>query len=104
MVDLKWEGKPLDVQPSQWYTVMVPTVRAVLLDEASNPVVGQECVITGANGFRVRAVTDARGRVSVPAPVGEYEISYTALDEEVWAATTPPAETTAGEPASETST
>ena len=52
MAKLKWEGVALNVSPGQWYTVVIPTVRAVLLDENSNPVVGQECVITGPNGFR----------------------------------------------------
>ena len=87
MSELKWQGVPLDVVPGQWHTVIVPTVRAVLLDEAKNPIIGQECVITGPNGFRARARTDARGRVSIPAPVGdEYQISFVHLDQEVWAA------------------
>lgn len=85
MTELKWQGVPLNVVPGNWYTIVVPTVRAVLVDEANNPVVGQECVITGPNGFRVSALTDSRGRVSIPAPVGEeYHISFVHLDQDVW--------------------
>ncbi len=86
MTSVNWEGVPVDVVTSEWHTLVVPTVRAVLVDQAANPVVGCVCEITGPNGFKARVVTDANGRVSVPAPAGEkYEITYVDLDQDVWA-------------------
>ncbi len=85
MARVDWEENPLKLATKERHVIVVPTVRARLEDDEGNPVAGQPCLITGPNGFRSQARTDADGRVSVLAPKGDaYEISFTELDGELW--------------------
>jgi hypothetical protein len=85
MARIDWEPKPIPMAVDQRHTVVVPCIRAVLVDDAGEGIAGQTCVVIGPDKFRVALTTDRQGKVRVPVPPGGgYEISYTELDESAW--------------------
>lgn len=83
---IEWDGRPQEAPIDARHTLVVHRVAVVLRDEEGEPVPGQQCLVTGPGDFRLEAETDALGRVQVVAPPGDYAVSFTELDKEIWRA------------------
>ena len=81
---IEWDGRPQLASLDDRHTIVLHRVEVVVRDEVGEPVAGEPCLVTGPDDFRLQATTDSSGRVQIIAPPGDYAVSFTKLDKEIW--------------------